>query len=305
MTTHLNLQFYLAGEQLSIRSTQDMPAKGKLIESPYDVEARNRTKRTTHWRGYCVSLTETCDEETPNLIINVETVAATKMDVDLTESIHDKLAQKGLLPKEHFMDTGYVSAEDLVNMEKRYDVEIVGPVLPDVSWQAQANKGFDLTHFTIDWQNRQVRCPEGNWTQSWSEQPNRHQQTIIHVHFSRKYCDSCPVRSDCTQAQSEHGRSLNLLPEAQHVMLQKRRQYQKSEEFQERYATRAGVEGCLSQGVRAFGLRRSRYIGLAKTHLQHVVTAVAMNLARLWNWWQEIPKSQTRVSRFRALAPVP
>lgn len=282
-----------------------MPTHHLSIESPYDVDARNRTKRTTHWSGYCVNLTENCDEETRNLIINVETVQATKMDVDLTEPIHDKLGQKELLPREHFMDTGYISAEDLVNMKEYYDVEIVGRVLPDTSWQAQANKGFDLTHFTIDWQQQQVCCPQGNWTQSWSEQLNRHGQTIVHVHFSRKYCDHCPVRCDCTQAQSEHGRSLNFLPEAQSLMLQKVRQDQKTEEFQQRYATRAGVEGSLSQGVRAFGLRRSRYLGLAKTHLQHVITAVAMNLARLWNWWQEIPKAQTRISHFRALAPVP
>lgn len=88
-------------------------------------------------------------------------------------------------------------------------------------------------------------------------------------------------------------------------MLQKVRQYQKTEEFQQRYATRAGVEGCLSQGVRAFGLRRSRYTGLAKTHLQHIITAVVMNLARLWNWWQEIPKAQAhiKVSGFGSCAP--
>lgn len=298
-------QFYLENNQVSIRSTKNMPVNHLLIESPYDVEARNRTKRATHWTGYCVNLTETCDAEMPNLITHVETVPATKMDVDLTQPIHDKLAQKNLLPKEHFLDTGYISAEDLVNMKEQYDVEIVGPVLPDTSWQAQANKGFDLTHFTIDWRQQQVCCPQGNWTQSWSEQINRHGQSVVHVHFSRNYCDNCPVRSDCTQAQPEHGhgRSLNFLPQAQYVMLQKMRQYQKSEQFQQRYATRAGVEGCLSQGVRAFGLRRSRYLGLAKTHLQHVITAIAMNLVRLWNWWQGIPKAQTRMSRFRALAP--
>lgn len=296
-------QFYLEGEQLSIRSTEDMPMNDGLIESPYDIEARSRTKRTTYWTGYTVSLTETCDQEAPNLIIDVETVPATKMDVDLTQTIHEKLAQRELLPKEHFMDTGYISAEDLVNAKENYNVEIVGPVLPDTSWQAQANRGFDLMHFTIDWQQQQVCCPQGNWTRSWSEQPNRHGQTVINVHFSRKDCDACPVRSDCTQARSGHGRSLNFLPQAQHLMLQKVRQAQTTKEFQQRYATRAGVEGCLSQGVRAFGLRRSRYSGLAKTHLQHVMTAVAMNLARLWNWWQEMPKAQTRVSRFRALAP--
>lgn len=199
-------QFYLEGDQVSIRSAKNMPAHQLLIDSPYDVEARNRTKRTTQWTGYCVNLTETCDAQMPNLIINVETVAATKMDVDLTQTIHENLAEKNLLPKEHFMDTGYISAEDLVNVKEHYDVEIVGLVLPDTSWQAQANKGFDFTHFTIDWQNQQVCCPQGNCTRSWSEQPNRHGQTVISVHFSRKDCDTCPRRSDCTQARSGHGR---------------------------------------------------------------------------------------------------
>ena len=41
------------------------------------------------------------------------------------------------------------------------------------------------------------------------------------------------------------------------------------------------MEGTLSQGVRALGLRQSRYWGLAKTHLQHLATAAAINLDRL------------------------
>jgi len=46
-------------------------------------------------------------------------------------------------------------------------------------------------------------------------------------------------------------------------------------------AARAGIEGCLSQHIQLCGLRRARYVGLAKTHLQHVATAVALNVARL------------------------
>jgi Transposase DDE domain len=68
------------------------------------------------------------------------------------------------------------------------------------------------------------------------------------------------------------------------------------------YAKRAGIEGTLSQGVRAFGLRRSRYIGLGKTHLQQVAIAAAMNLDRLAAWFVDRPRAQTRVSRFAALA---
>ena len=52
-----------------------------------------------------------------------------------------------------------------------------------------------------------------------------------------------------------------------------------------------------------YQLRYCRYIGLAKTLLQHVITAAAINLSRMWDWWQDVPRSQTRVSRFARLAP--
>ncbi len=68
------------------------------------------------------------------------------------------------------------------------------------------------------------------------------------------------------------------------------------------HARRAGIEGTISQGVRAFGLRRSRYRGLAKVHLQHVATAAAIDLARLSDWFRAIPRAATRTSRFAALA---
>ena len=61
-----------------------------------------------------------------------------------------------------------------------------------------------------------------------------------------------------------------------------------------RYNPRAGIEGTLSQGARGFGLRRSRYVGLAKTHLQHVFIATATTLWRIVNWLSEEPLAQTR-----------
>ena len=75
------------------------------------------------------------------------------------------------------------------------------------------------------------------------------------------------------------------------------------EEGSERYKQRAGVEGTLSQGVRAFGLRRTRYWGVAKTHWQHVATAAAINIDRIVAWLDDRPRALTRLSRFAALAP--
>ena len=65
---------------------------------------------------------------------------------------------------------------------------------------------------------------------------------------------------------------------------------------------RAGIEGTLSQGVRAFGLRFCRYRSLAKTHLQNIATAAAINMDRIVAWLDDIPHAKTRTSRFARLA---
>ncbi|MEM9945007.1 MAG: transposase, partial [Cyanobacteria bacterium P01_D01_bin.36] len=78
---------------------------------------------------------------------------------------------------------------------------------------------------------------------------------------------------------------------------------QTTAEGQERYRRRAGIESTIAQGVNNGGLRRSRYMGMAKTHLQNVAIGAAVNIDRLFNWFQEVPLAKTRVSRFKALEP--
>ena len=73
-------------------------------------------------------------------------------------------------------------------------------------------------------------------------------------------------------------------------------------EYRTLYAQRRGIEGTLSQAVRAFGLRRARYRGLAKAGWQHIATAAAINLDRPAAWFAGRPLAPTRISRFAALA---
>ena len=96
---------------------------------------------------------------------------------------------------------------------------------------------------------------------------------------------------------------LKLRPASQYQALQAARERQTTVEFTRKYAQRAGVEATISQGTRAFNLRRSRYMGLGKTHLQHVATAAAMNLSRLRDWWKDLPVIEKRISRFASLGP--
>jgi transposase len=85
--------------------------------------------------------------------------------------------------------------------------------------------------------------------------------------------------------------------------LLQRREDQETDEFKEKYKKRAGVEGTISQGIRRCDMRQSRYIGLDKTHLQHVITAAALNLIRVIEWFLDPNFAQTRKSCFAALAP--
>ena len=99
-----------------------------------------------------------------------------------------------------------------------------------------------------------------------------------------------------------HARGITLLPQLEYETRQKARERQETEAFKKQYALRAGIEGTISQGIRGFGLRQCRYLGLAKSHLQHILTATAMNLVRVFNWLENIPLSPTRYSPFYRLA---
>src|SRR5262249_40399398 len=93
--------------QLVFREVKNMPSPAGLIASPYDVEARYSTKRDVEWVGYKVHLTETCDENLPHLIVNVETTQATTPDDNMLPVIHESLQGRELLPSEHLVDKGY------------------------------------------------------------------------------------------------------------------------------------------------------------------------------------------------------
>ena len=235
-----------------------------------------------------------------HLITQVATVPAPTADVTMTDVIQADLADRDLLPAEHLLDSGYVSAEHLVTSATKHQIELVGPVLLDTSWQAAAAEGFDSSCFTIDWEARTVTCPAGKVSRSWSE-AKRDDYPFYQVKFSRSDCRACPVRDHCTRC-TKGPRQLDLRPREEHEAVQAARQRQTTEEFAGRYRQRAGIEGTLAQGLKGCGLRQARYRTLPKVHLEHVATAVAISLQRLDAWWTETPPARTRVSRFTTLA---
>jgi hypothetical protein len=122
------------------------------------------------------------------------------------------------------------------------------------------------------------------------------------VKFPAPLCQACPVRHQCTTT-SRGGRQLTFRPRQVQQALDDARAQQKTKHWQTKYALRAGVEGTISQAVAVTDMRHARYRGLEKVHLQHVYSAVALNLIRLDHWWNGHSLDRTRTSHLARLEP--
>ncbi|UEM21345.1 transposase [Skermanella mucosa] len=287
------------GIGIDLLEAEGVPPSALFIASPYDPEAHFAKKRSTSWVGYEVHLTESCEDNQPHLITHVEITAAPVADGDVLETIHHASAADGLFPAVHLTDTGYVDAKRLLSSRTRYDVDLLGPTRGDYHRRGRENKGFAAQDFTIDWERRQAICPAGQTSANWVPTQEPRGKPVIGVNVASSTCKACPHRLDCIDADGVR-RTLTLqVPELQ-IALQAARHREKTAEFREQYGKRAGIEGTISQGVRAFHLRRSRYIGQAKTHLQHLLIA-AIDLGRIYCWLIAEPRAQTRQLAFTAL----
>jgi hypothetical protein len=237
------------------------------------------------------------------MITHAHTTAASVHEAQCTTPIHNALAQKELTPAEHLVDAAYISALLLVQSQDAHGIALRGPMRPRPGWQAQVEGGYTIEHFEVDWVHQRVRCPQGKWSAAWWEHHGPTSGRPIWVEFALEDCQACPARVLCTRAQQQ-GRRVGLPPRAQYEAAQAARAWLSSEAGKQQYHRRAGVEGTLSQAVRSYGLRYARYWGAAKTHLQHVATAAALNIDRLVAWLDARPRARTRTSRFAALAPV-
>jgi transposase len=293
-------------ETLRWRTGDEQPPAAIRIASPYDLEARYSSKRDTHWVGYKMHLTETCDADHPDLVTQVITTPATTQDSVIGPTIQQGLADRDLLPGTHLLDSGYVDADLLVTAQTRHQIDVVGPPFGSYSRQRRAGQGYDLQAFVLDWDAQQARCPQGHTSVNWRPGHDVSGDPVIRIRFDRATCRACPTRLACTSARGAP-RQLTVRLQTHHEALQTARQRQETPEFTAQYALRAGVESSLSQGTRRFDLRRSRYLGLARTHLQQLLTATAMNIVRVIAWLRGEPLGERRrpPGHLAQLAPHP
>ncbi|MEU9125450.1 transposase [Streptomyces sp. NPDC048506] len=175
--------------------------------------------------------------------------------------------------------------------------DLVGPLPPASDRRTREAKGFALTGFEIHRDEQYALCTTGAKSRHWGHTRMDGQPRTV-VIFPEWDCRNCKVRTSCT---SGFTRRVTLHPREEHELLQHQRAEQDTDNWKQRYATRAGVEGTVSQAVRATGIRTSRYRGQARTGLAHVFSAAAINLHRMDAHWTGRPLGTTRRTHFADL----
>jgi hypothetical protein len=155
--------------QVRFKASRELPPAAEGIESPYDVEARYRHKRDTPWTGYMVHVSETCEPTTPHLLTHVHTTPATVHEAQCTTPIQQALVDKDLSPQEPLVDAAYVSSELLVQSRDDQGILLRGPTRPSQGWQTQVDGGYTMDQFAVDWDQQQMRCPQGHLSIAWWE----------------------------------------------------------------------------------------------------------------------------------------
>ena len=273
---------------------------GQRPDSPYDHDIRYANKGRGPWVGYAMQISETCDEGEPQIIVHVLTTPASTHDSYATPIIHQALEEKDLLPEKHLVDSHYAVAKCIVAARKDYQVNLIGTTLGNTSQQSRKKEGFSTDDFEIDWQAKSVRCPQGKVSEAWGEYETKKMGRFVRIRFPKEDCHSCSVREKCTTGKRP--RQMTFKRKDDYDILQEMRAYMSSAIGQSLYNLRAGIEGTIAKGVRGYGMRKTRYRGLKKTHLGHIATAAAMNIDRYFDYRMGRKKPGKRISRFAALA---
>jgi Transposase DDE domain len=127
------------------------------------------------------------------------------------------------------VDSGYVTIANLVQSQSDHEVDLLGPTLKTHWYQAET--GYDLSHFSIDWETETVTCPQGQVNSSWT--PIQWEgKALIQVRFSQTDCKACPSRASCTGTTR---RTLTLHSQEQTQALLAARQRENTDAFKEAY----------------------------------------------------------------------
>ncbi len=262
--------------------TRSQPAGA--VHNPHEPEAQWCSKSTTRdksWIGYKAQVAEAVQEEprvpgepTRSVITAVATQNATESDPSGMAQVFNEQAEQGLEPPDVlYVDGAYVYAEGLHEAQIQ-GRELRGPARPSPKF----DRVLPVDQFDVHVEDRNAVCPAGQTNSQCSRiQEDKAGNTIYRMEWNKTVCQACLLRDQCLGDRQTH-RTIEV--GQWHSLLQARRREMQTEAFKQDMHHRNGIEGTQSELVRAYGLRRARYRGLAKVRLQNYFIGAACNIRR-------------------------
>jgi hypothetical protein len=279
------------------------------LQTPHDASLTYSGKKG---KGEEVQVAETCGNgEKPEVITYAEVTRSCESDEKATVPVVDDLASRGMAPTELLADTGYGSTENAMALEER-GVELVAPVAgpkveveaaemtagKDEAKEATAPEAMEepapaedpvavpaggarpipKAEFDVDPKGeRATRCP--NMCEAVEERRDAGTGAVRAV-FAGDTCAVCPFAARCPAKRQRDGTRV-LKTTVHAAVLAGRRRYERTGEFRQRYAARAGIEATNSELKRAHGLGRLRIRGFLRVRLAVHLKALACNVKRM------------------------
>jgi hypothetical protein len=268
----------IVNEQCDVQSdgTIELKAPKQIssdsLQNPSDPDA---TYSGHKGQGYQVQVMETFTEHEKskkdpadlNLITHVDVETACQSDAQALVPAIEATLEKDLAPVELQADSLYGSDENCQKAEQ-YGVEVVSPTMG-----TETKGGTKLSDFEFREDGHVHKCPAGHEPLVRRKNKGRYSQG-----FDKDICRNCPLRNGCPTKEGK--RHFYLHYEKKAMRLAKRRQYENTAQFKERYRWRAGVEATMSQYDRLTGVKHLRVRGFKAVRFAATLKAAAVNIAR-------------------------
>lgn len=244
--------------------------------SPHDPDASFGHKGL----GYHVHITETCRNESTELLTDYGVETAAQSDIGQAPPILERLRERARTPRVAYADGGYPTPADLIDA-RAAGTELYAPVhrgkLPKAS--------FSRSDFVRDSDGDIVACPAGHAPigTAWRESSDTHSpRRSLNVFFAAKNCIHCPHRKRCPvrTRNNDQSRGYRLDVADELCARDKRWDEQKTPAWRESYRIRAGIEATMSELKRGHGLGRLRVRRKTRVVLQVALKATACNIKR-------------------------
>ena len=264
-----NLNVSNDSKPVEIKKPKEIPSDS--LQNPSDPDA---TYSGHKGQGYQVQVMETYTDtkdpkeksKTLNLITHVAVEKACESDANALIPAIESTQKQDLGPEELAADSLYGSDDNYEQAQER-GVELIAPTMGST----QKDK-LRLSDFKMSNRGQVVSCPQGH-VPAKVKKKKRHS-----VGFAAFHCANCPALSNCPVKKGKKFYYLRFTKKE--LRLARRRIYEQSPEFKNRYRWRAGSEATMSEFDRRTGIKHLRVRGFKAVRFCATLKAIGINLFR-------------------------